>query len=93
VSANDLTSDVAGPGGGFVCDGGPSLPRARARNFSPAWSAAGGRNEQALPAGPVHILEWDTLVIEGPMVAVDSDGRRWFTCTGQVSARAVRPVD
>lgn len=50
-------------------------------------------DEQALPAGPVRVLEWDTLTVDGPVVGVDPDGRSWFTYTAQVITRTLRSVD
>lgn len=50
------------------------------------------RDEQALTEDPTRVLDWDTLVVDGPTVEVDPDGRSWFTYTAEVTTRALRPV-
>jgi hypothetical protein len=45
------------------------------------------------PNEPMHVLDWTTLTVEGPVEDVDAGGRTWFVYLGTASTRQLRPID
>lgn len=45
------------------------------------------------PNEPMHVMDWATLTVEGPVEDVDAGGRTWFVYLGTASTRQLRPID
>lgn len=44
------------------------------------------------PDEPMHVMDWATLTIEGPIEDIDAGGRTWFVYLGTASTRQLRPI-
>jgi hypothetical protein len=45
------------------------------------------------PNESMHVMDWTTLAVGGPVEDVDAGGRTWYVYLGTASTRQLRPID